>query len=413
MRNQLSDAISAILQITFTTAISELVPNKHRPIWIGAIFSSSFQFACFGPVIAQAFVNGTSASWRCSYYINIAIAGSATLCMFFFYHPPTFAQLHVNRSKMEQVKRLDFVGLVLFTGGLIIFLMGLNWGGSLYPWASAHVIGTIVVGFVSLVAFVVYDAKIHKGDPLMPMHLFTSPGYLAMVVTAMVGSIVYYGMNVLWPQQIAFLFGGKSHSLCADLICDDTNSGETGDNIHKGWLACVVGGGALLGQIIGAVLCQYIKRSRFILIGSALSLLAFCAAMVDVNVGDQAKGVAFMLLATISVGCLELCSLAIAPLALPTEDIGVALGALGSIRSGGASVGLAICVAVLNNKLAAFVPPRVTDAVTALGLPTSSIPALLTGLSTGVGLDKVPDITPDILAAAALAQSEAAGDAFQ
>jgi hypothetical protein len=185
-----------------------------------------------------------------------------------------------------------------------------------------------------------------------------------------------------------------------------------GSAIHKGWLACVVGGGALLGQIIGAVLCQYIKRSRFILIGSAACLLAFCAAMIDVEVGDEAKGVAFMLLATTSVGALELCSLAIAPLALPTEDIGVALGALGSIRSGGASVGLAICVAILNNKLTAFVPPRVTEAVTALGLPLSSVPALLTGLTTGVGLDDVPGITPDILAAAAAAQSHAASDAF-
>ncbi|KPI41091.1 putative MFS-type transporter YusP [Cyphellophora attinorum] len=388
----LLNGLAGAVQITFTTAISELVPNKHRPIWLGAIFSSSFQFACFGPVIAQAFVTGTSAGWRCSYYINIAMAGAATLCMFFFYHPPTFHQLHVGRSKMQQVKRQDAVGLVLFTGGLVIFLMGLNWGGSLYPWSSAHVIGTIVVGFVALVAFVIYDAKLHKGDPLLPMHLFKSPGYLAMVVTATVGSIVYYGMNVLWPQQIAFLFGGSA--------------------IHKGWLACVVGGGALLGQIIAAVLCQYIKRSRFILIGCAASLLAFCAAMIDVEVGDEAKGVAFMLLATTSVGALELCSLAIAPLALPTEDIGVALGALGSIRSGGASVGLAICVAILNNKLTAFVPPRVTEAVTALGLPLSSVPALLTGLTTGVGLDDVPGISPEILAAAAAAQSNAASDAF-
>lgn len=204
------NGLAGAVQITFTTAISELVPNKHRPIWIGAIFASSFQFACFGPVIAQAFVAGTSASWRCSYYINIAVVGMATLVLFLCYHPPSFDHLHVGRSKMEQFKRQDFLGLVLFTGGLIIFLMGLNWGGSLYPWGSAHVIGTIVAGFCALVVFVLYDAYVHKGDPLLPMHLFKSKGYLAMVITATVGSIVYYGMNVLWPQQIAFLFGGKS-----------------------------------------------------------------------------------------------------------------------------------------------------------------------------------------------------------
>jgi MFS family permease len=387
------NGLAGAVQITFTVAISELVPNKHRPLWVAGIFFSSFQFACFGPVIAQAFVTGTAASWRWSYYINIIVAGLAVITLFLFYHPPTFDHLHVNRSKTQQVKRQDVVGFVLFTGGLILFIMGLNWGGAMYPWKSGHVIGTIVVGFLALVVFVLYDAYVHGGDPLLPIHLFKSRGYLAMVVTATVGSCVYYSMNVLWPQQIAFLFGGS--------------------NVHKGWLACVVGSGALVGQVVGGVLCQYIMKSRYILITSAVSLLAFSAAMVSINPGQESKGVALMFMATVSVGVLESCSLALAPLALPTEDIGAALGALGSIRSGGASVALAIYVTILNNKLVAFVPPRVSEAATAAGLPASSLTALLTALTTGVGLEEVPGINPQILAVAAAAQSSAAADAFR
>jgi hypothetical protein len=307
-----------------------------------------------------------------------------------FYHPPKFEQLHVNRSKMQQVKRQDVVGFVLFTGGLILFIMGLNWGGTLYAWDSGHVIGTIVVGFVALVVFVLYDAYVHRGDPLLPIHLFKSRGYLAMVITAMVGSCVYYSMNVLWPQQIAFLFGGS--------------------NIHKGWLACVVGSGALVGQVIGGVLCQYIKKSRYILISSAAALLAFSAAMVSIQVGDESKGVGLMFMATTSVGVLESCSLALAPLALPTEDIGAALGALGSIRSAGASVALAIYVTILNNKLADFVPPRVTEAATGAGLPSDRVASLLTAMTTGMGLES---FDPTVVAAAAAAQSGAAADAFR
>jgi len=30
------------------------------------------------------------------------------------------------------------------------------WGGSAYPWHSAHVISTLVVGFVALIAFAIY-----------------------------------------------------------------------------------------------------------------------------------------------------------------------------------------------------------------------------------------------------------------
>ncbi len=89
---------------------------------------------------------------------------------------------------MEQLKRMDFVGLFLFSGGLAVFLIGLAWGSGTYPWKSAHVIATIVVGAVVLIIFVLYgkstvyeindshslnraDAYVHPGDPLMPIHL--------------------------------------------------------------------------------------------------------------------------------------------------------------------------------------------------------------------------------------------------
>jgi hypothetical protein len=44
------NGLAGAVQISFTAAISELVPNKHRPVWIASIFFSSFQFACKSPV---------------------------------------------------------------------------------------------------------------------------------------------------------------------------------------------------------------------------------------------------------------------------------------------------------------------------------------------------------------------------
>jgi MFS family permease len=153
---ELLGGLAGAVQISFTVAISELVPNKHRPIWIICIFFSSFQIASFGPVIAQSLVIGTAAGWRWSFYLNIIVGGLAVILFYFFYHPPTFHLLHRNRSRMEQMKRLDYVGLVLFTGGLSTFLIGLSWASGSYPWASAHVIVAIVVGFAAMVAFVLY-----------------------------------------------------------------------------------------------------------------------------------------------------------------------------------------------------------------------------------------------------------------
>ncbi|KAF4636561.1 hypothetical protein G7Y89_g1524 [Cudoniella acicularis] len=384
--------LAGAVQISFTVAIAELVPNKHRPLWISGIFFSSFEIACFGPVIAQKLVTNTAAGWRWSFYLDIIVAGLAVVLFYFFYHPPNFQLLHKNRSRMEQLKRMDFVGLVLFIGGLAVFLIGLNWGSGIYPWKSAQVISTIVVGAVALVAFVLYDTYVHQGDPLMPIHLFKSRGYLAMVITAMVGSCVYYSMNVLWPQQVAYLFPGST--------------------THNGWLACIVGSSCLLGQIVGGGLCKWIPKSRYILIISCLSLTVFSAAMVSLTPGDETKGIALMFMACFSVGIIETCSLSLAPLACASEDLGAALGALGSIRSAGASVATAIYSTILSNKLGKFVPEYVTPAALSAGLPESSLADLYTNLTAGT-LAKTPGINAQIIAAVSAADSSAAAQAFK
>lgn len=310
--------VAAAVQISVTAAIGELVPNKDRLIWVMFILGvNPLPFAAFGPIIAHKFVTSTGAGWRWSFYLNIIATSLAIIFFYFFYHPPTFKMLHQNRSKWDQVKKLDYVGIVLFTVGLILFIMGLSWGGSVYPWTSARVISTIVIGAATLIAFAVWES-FFKGDALLPMHLLKIRGYISIVITASVGSCVYYSMNIIWPQEIAALF--------------------TTDQTWAGWLACTVGGGTLVGQVSGALALRYIGHQRVIYIGASIGLTAFAGALASVNPGEVHKGVAFMFMSCMCVGVIELSALALAPLVCPPEEIGVATGTLGSIRSAGSTV---------------------------------------------------------------------------
>lgn len=77
-----------------------------------------------------------------------------------FYHPPDFYELHNRRrTKWQEVQELDYIGIFLYTAGLLIFLMGLSWGGVLYPWNSANVIVTLIIGFIVLVVFILYGTS--------------------------------------------------------------------------------------------------------------------------------------------------------------------------------------------------------------------------------------------------------------
>lgn len=59
----------------------------------------------------------------------------------------------------QELKELDWVGIVLYSGGLTSFILGLSWGGGLHPWSSYHVLVPLILGFFILVAFALYGAS--------------------------------------------------------------------------------------------------------------------------------------------------------------------------------------------------------------------------------------------------------------
>lgn len=86
-------------------------------------------------------------SWRWTFYLGIIINSLALVLITVFYWPPNFVGLHPEgKSRFAQFKELDFVGLLLFGGGLTSFLLGISFGGNPYPWRSAIVVAPTVIG---------------------------------------------------------------------------------------------------------------------------------------------------------------------------------------------------------------------------------------------------------------------------
>lgn len=140
-------------QLSFSIALAELIPNQWRGYNNAGLFFMALPFSVFGPIIARNFAAYTAQSWRWSYYVNLIISGLAILLAVIFYHPPVFEQLHTRASKRKVLKELDYVGILLFVAGLTLFLVGLSWGGQIYPWKSARTLSTLLIGILSLVGF--------------------------------------------------------------------------------------------------------------------------------------------------------------------------------------------------------------------------------------------------------------------
>ena len=121
--------VGECIQVSFGVAIGELVPNRDRPLIMSIIFAACAPFSAFGPTIARKFIAHPNLGWRWCYYLGMILVAITIVLLYFFYHPPIFHMLHERKSKREQLKQLDYGGMFLWTSGLLLFLMGLSWGG--------------------------------------------------------------------------------------------------------------------------------------------------------------------------------------------------------------------------------------------------------------------------------------------
>jgi MFS family permease len=224
--------LSACTGYSYAFVVGEIVPVKYRFLANAVVFLFSLPTAGFGAAVSEALILYTEPGWRWVYYLLIILNGVACALYAIFYFPPTFEEKHDGKL-MEWIKNFDYVGMVckqsnqllslklirfqvLFTGGLILFILGLSSGGSLYPWKSAHVISFIVVGLLCLIALfgeltalfflfyhsnaktrTVYETFVDLKEPLIPMHLFRDRGYVASMLSLSIGASVSSISSVL------------------------------------------------------------------------------------------------------------------------------------------------------------------------------------------------------------------------
>jgi MFS family permease len=387
--------ISAAAQLTYTFVLAELVPNEKRALVNAGLSLWVMPFSVMGPAIARLFVSNTKLGWRWSYYLNVITCGLSVVLFYFFYFPPNFNLLHTRLSKREEVRKIDYVGLILYSASLIMIMLGFSWASGQYPWHSSHVIAALVVGFFLLIPLGFWVGFAPLEQPLLSKKLLKNTNFIAVTVCASVGQMIYFSMNVLWPEQIAILY--------------------TTDNAKIGWLSCTTGAGLVVGQLLIGVLMKPIGHVRWILVISSIGMTAFLGALASANEFTQARAIAFTVMGGFFVGVLEFVTIIAVGLICEPGDIGLASGLLGSIRSVAGTIATTIYVTILTDRIKVNLPAYVAPAALGAGLPKADLPALFEAIAAGTpdALEKVKDITPKILAAVGTATQNAYSASFK
>lgn len=193
--------------------VGDIFNPKERGRWMGVIGAVFGLSSILGPVIGGWITE--SISWRWVFYINLPFGALALIGVWF-----TLPKVRTN----EQTK-VDWVGSILLTIGLVPILLAFTWAGTEYPWSDPIIIALFAGGLIFIAWFMLFERQ--AMDPIITPSLFKNRIFSTSLILgifvgmAMFGSIMFLplfiqgviGLNpqnsglVMAPMMISFIVG--------------------------------------------------------------------------------------------------------------------------------------------------------------------------------------------------------------
>src|SRR6202165_495323 len=358
----------------------------------GAVFALSF---IVGPFIGGWITDHIS--WHWVFYVNVPF-GIASLAVLAIVLPSA-------GRRQASLRDLDYLGIVLFTAGVVPFMLGLtNKGnvtssGQLAGWTDANVGGLIALGLVILAVFLFVESK--AKEPILPLDLFRRRDYSVSMAAVFVFGIAMFAAVIFMPRFYQTVRGISA-----------TASG------YYIWPLLV---GLMGGSIGTGLLISRLGRYKWLMTGGAVVMLVggFLMTHLTAGVSDRTLWL-WMLIRGLGVGPGIAGYTVVVQNSVPMDRLGVATSTLTFLRQIGASIGLAAAGTIFSSSLASRLPTNLAEQ----GVPQPLIAQLvkLAGALQNVGngralLEQVlpgplQALIPKVIAGADNALALSIGDLF-
>jgi EmrB/QacA subfamily drug resistance transporter len=324
------------ITVTASALIGEVVPLRDRGRYqgiLGAVFGVT---TVIGPLLGGYFTDYLT--WRWAFWVNvpvsvvvIAVAASAI---------PALA------SSTKPV--IDYAGIAFVGLGAAGLTLATTWGGTMYPWGSATIIGLFVGAAASLCAFVAVERR--AAEPILPVRLFRSPVFTVCCVLSFVVGFAMLGAMTFLPTYMQYVDGVSA-----------TTSGLRTLPMVVGMLITSTGSGILVGRTG--------RYKIFPVAGTALMALAFLLmSRMDPSTSALVQSIYLVILGA-GIGLSMQVLILIVQNTSNFDDLGVATSGVTFFRTIGSSFGAAIFGSLFVN----FLNRRMGAALAASGASPAAV----------------------------------------
>ncbi|KAJ1940046.1 hypothetical protein GGF37_004147, partial [Kickxella alabastrina] len=243
--------IISITQI-ITASVGPLHERGRYMGILGAVFGLS---TTIGPLVGGFMADNWT--WRISFYINIPLVCLSIISILLFVHP----NVRQIQTFSEKIARVDFFGALMLVTGLMLLLLGLNWGGRVYPWVSPVVIICICVGLLLLCVFVFIEGKLALEPIIDPRILRHRNVALSILAELCVGAVFF---NTTFNLPVYYSFTQNSSASESGVRMVPLACGVVVSSIISGWLIAIFSAyrlaacaGAVIMTLGAGLLCLF------------------------------------------------------------------------------------------------------------------------------------------------------------
>jgi EmrB/QacA subfamily drug resistance transporter len=222
-----------------------------------------------GPILGGWLIE--VASWHWIFFINLPIGIVAFIA----------AWRVLAKDSPTPSEKFDFVGMLLLSPGLALFLYGVSSIPAEGTVASAKVLIPAIVGVLLIAGFVFHALR--KEHPLIDLHLFKRKQLSVSIITLSLFAIAFFGAMLLFPTYFISVRGETT--LAAGLLLAPQGlgamltmplAGRLTDKMGPGKF--VLGGIALIAVGMG-VFTQITDTTSYVLILSSLFVMGMGMGM--------------------------------------------------------------------------------------------------------------------------------------